>query len=197
MCLFCLEEDLDGMTYIECVDCPNIIIIRSLPASLKILNCSYCPNLEIITYLPASLIELCCSDCPKLTRLPQLPASLTMLYCPNSGLMSIPTLPNSIRMLLCSCCPRLTSLPVLPVSLVDLNCYFCPWLTMISRNRPNIHYSENIKKLKIVQGMVKKHYLRRKFRLRTFLKNLRLIEDGKEKSIPMALIDDVIMKRYF
>jgi hypothetical protein len=118
-----------------------------------------------------------------LISIPVLPASLIRLYCYGCfRLNSLPNLPVSLNYLYCSGCPRLTNLPLLPASLTHLDCYN-KWLSIKDIGILNQDYPKNIRKLTLVQKMIKKHYLRYKFNIRTILK--------KETTIPMDIINSI------
>ena len=64
---------------LECVHCPELRQLPSLPSTLRRLTCINCFELRELPQLPPSLRELECINCTQLQELPPLPASLTRL----------------------------------------------------------------------------------------------------------------------
>lgn len=116
-------SDLTGIEYfdsLKTLKCSfnSLIILPSLPSSLKQLDCS-ANNITSLN-LPSTLELLNCSVNP-IDSLPVLPVTLTDLICNGNGLTTLPQLPTGLESLGCSN-NQLTGLPALPATLIGVNC---------------------------------------------------------------------------
>jgi len=149
MCFICkgkyTQEKWEAMTRLYCSGCKSLTFLPELPGGLTEINCGYCMSLTSLPELPAGLTVLFCENCTSLTNLPELPAGLTELYC--------------------SDCKSLTSLPELPAGLAELDCRNCTWLP-----NDNPKFLENIRKLKLLQKVLRKAWYRRYLTKRYYLK---------------------------
>ena len=143
-------KNLDGIQYFKkliSLDCSNnqIISLKSLPSSIKVLNCDSNQLISLPT-LPTNITNFYCSD-NQLTSLPVLPNTIQILNCNSNLLTSLPKLPSLLNQLRAEQ-NLLSSLPSLPSYLYKCVCFSNPNLFCIPL-LPNSLHILNIDSLNI------------------------------------------------